>query len=167
MESLRLNPLDPDRYLTYGNVGLTLMILQRYGESAEWFEKSLMANPDAPVAIRAQRTYLLAAVYASAGQPERARVALTKAQLLWPYTTVRFIAPETRNATYIAQLAQIRDEFARIGIRDHADEDEDRGVPSDKELHAELFGYTPPLCLVPRQSGLVNSEPSLLTASQS
>ena len=42
-----------------------------------------------------------------------------------------------------AQVKQFQEGQRLAGVRDHADEDADFGVPQDDELRADLAGYTP------------------------
>jgi hypothetical protein len=57
--------------------------------------------------------------------------------------TVRSYFPfSIRSSVALAQIARMQDGMRLAGIRDHADEDADAGVPSDDVLHTN---YTPTL----------------------
>ena len=69
---------------------------------------------------------------------------LAQSVRLWPYVTVRGVYPEELGSPIYAQ--QIRNYQAGLrlaGLRDHADEDTEFGVPPDGLLRSEIAGQTP------------------------
>ena len=57
---------------------------------------------------------------------------------------MRGIYPEELTSpVYAAQIRAYQAGLRRAGLRDHADEDADFGVPADRSLHSENAGYTP------------------------
>jgi rhodanese-related sulfurtransferase len=67
-----------------------------------------------------------------------------EAAKLAPMQTVRSYFPfSTTNPVYAAQVARMRDGMRLAGIRDHADEDADSGLPSDDVLHTNYWAPTP------------------------
>lgn len=86
----------------------------------------------------------MAAAYARMGKDDQPRRALAEAYRLFPFDTVRGHWPEdTTSAIYAHQLRNFQDGLRRAGLRDHADEDTNFGVPADGELHQEFAGLTP------------------------
>jgi TolB-like protein len=143
-KAIRLNPRDPNTFHRYAYTGFALLMSGRYDESAAWFEKSFAANPDAPVPILGTRYRNMAAALALGGHPEAARRAVAEADRLWPFVTVRMLSPHSsENPVFVAQIARMTEGLRLAGVRDHADEDADFGVPSDDMLHDDLAGRTP------------------------
>jgi adenylate cyclase len=64
---------------------------------------------------------------------------------LWPTITVRsyFRIFNVTNPVLAEQVSRMRDGLRLAGIRDHADEDADLGVPSDDVLHTNYESPTP------------------------
>ena len=87
---------------------------------------------------------LLASAYALTGRIEEAKHALAESDRLQPYDTVRshsgFMA---LSETYASQIRHVQDGLRLAGERDHADEDADFGVPTDRILHSSQTGPTP------------------------
>jgi adenylate cyclase len=142
--SLRLNPRDPWRYLDYARMGHALALLGRFDESILWNQRALAANPDAPAADRAWYHRLIAEALALTGRTEEAHQELVESLRLWPYTTVREEPfAESSSPVYTAQLDRLREGARLAGLRDHANEDADFGIPPDHALHQTIGGLTP------------------------
>jgi hypothetical protein len=80
----------------------------------------------------------LAAAYARLGRLDEAHRAVTEVNRLQPYFTVRgtWIGSSEQTERYRAALRL-------AGLRDHAEEDADFGVPADGNLHNRISGLTP------------------------
>jgi TolB-like protein/DNA-binding winged helix-turn-helix (wHTH) protein len=137
-EADRLNPLSPYKFVRYQQMGRASLLLGRVPEAITLLERSLAMNSNDPWTYR-----LLVAAYALAGRLEEAKRCLSKANL--PYDTVRgYAAPASLSpsSVYIAQLRRLQDGLRQAGMRDHADEGADFGVPADGALHGEVAGHT-------------------------
>jgi adenylate cyclase len=142
-ETNRLNPRSPWRYLRYRHIGWYSLLLGRDLDAIKYLKKSLAINTDDDGTVHWQYSRL-AAAYARIGKMEEAWQYLVRANRLWPYDTVRSRAPEALlSSVYIEQFGQFRDALRLAGLRDHANEDADFGVPADAVLHGELAGLTP------------------------
>jgi tetratricopeptide (TPR) repeat protein len=143
-KAIRLDPLEPRIFQRYGLMAFSMMQGGRYGESAAWFARSLTADPDAPPALRATRYRNMSASLALAGRLEEARGAAQEAQRLWPFDTVRSHYPLALDSpALVAHEYVFRHGLALAGVRDHAEEDADFGVPPDSVLRTDLGGRTP------------------------
>jgi TolB-like protein/Tfp pilus assembly protein PilF/rhodanese-related sulfurtransferase len=143
-KAIRLDPLEPRIFQRYGLMAFSMMQAGRYSDSASWFARSLAADPDAPPALRATRYRNMSASLALAGRLEEARRAAEEAQRLWPFDTVRSHYPLALDSpALVAHEHVFRRGLALAGVRDHADEDADFGVPPDRVLHTDLGGRTP------------------------
>ncbi|HME27636.1 MAG TPA: rhodanese-like domain-containing protein [Acetobacteraceae bacterium] len=86
----------------------------------------------------------IAAARALAGQSEQAHSEAAEVSRLWPTLTARsFYQRKITNPVAVAQLSRMRDGLRLAGIRDHADEDADFGLPSDNVLHTGYEARTP------------------------
>jgi hypothetical protein len=128
----------------YGFLGFSLMLAGRYDESAAWFAKSLAANPDASPQLVARRWLNMSASLALAGRLGEAHQAMGESQRFWPFETVRSHYPLDLSSPALVshELVFLRG-LALAGLRDHADEDADFGIPPDNVLHTDLAGRTP------------------------
>jgi TolB-like protein/class 3 adenylate cyclase len=143
-KSIRLDPRSPTLYLRYGYLGYALYQVRRYAEAVDWFRRSLIANPEAPVAIRAARMRLLAGAMALDGRRAEAQRAMTEATQLWPFATLRANSPENlASAVLREEILRVVEGLRQAGLRDHADESADFGIAADGLLHGNLAGYTP------------------------
>ena len=139
-EADRLNPRSPWKFTRYAHMGWAALLLGRDQDAITYLERSLAMNP-ANSALRYRR---LAAAYARSGRMDDAKHALAEADRLWPYDTVRSHSPDDQSRTvYWDQIGRFQDALRLAGERDHADEDEDFGVPADAALHGEFAGRTP------------------------
>jgi tetratricopeptide (TPR) repeat protein len=87
----------------------------------------------------------LAAAYAHTGRDAEARRELAKLLESRPFLTVRFLSHERRrNADLTRQWGWVIDGYARAGMRDHAEEDADSGLPTTTGLRtANMLSPTP------------------------
>ena len=150
--ALQLDPRNPLAYNIYLNLGFGLLLLGRYEASIQCHQGNLAANPGVPIWLQAWTWNQMASAYALNGQLSEARSALAEAIRLDPHDTVRSHYPEVRDPTYMAQIERYREGLRLAGLRDHAKEDVDFGVPSDGQLRATLRGFTP---LTARGAGTV------------
>jgi adenylate cyclase len=142
--SIRLDPRSPTLYLRYGYLGFALSQVGRYAEAADWFQRSLIANPEAAVAIRAARMRLMAGALALDGKRDEAQRLMAAAMQIWPFATLRTNAPENlASPVFREQNVRMIDGLRQAGLRDHADPDANFGVAADGLLHGNLAGYTP------------------------
>jgi adenylate cyclase len=142
-EANQLNPRSPWRYLRYRFIGWYSLLLGRDSDAIKYLERSLAINPDDDGTLHFQYR-ILAAAYARIGHMEEARQYLVRADRLWPYDTVRSRAPEVLlSQAHIEQFRQFQDALRLAGLRDHADEDADFGVPAFAALRSGLAGPTP------------------------
>jgi TolB-like protein/DNA-binding winged helix-turn-helix (wHTH) protein/tetratricopeptide (TPR) repeat protein len=142
-EADRLNPLSPWKFSRYSHMAEASLWLGRDQDAIRYFEMSFALNPE----LRGYthwRYRQLAAAYALNGQMEEARRWLSKAERLWPYDTVRGRYPDDpSSAVFAAQVRRYQNGLRLAGLRDHADEAADFGVPADNALHKVIAGYTP------------------------
>ncbi|MBV9252469.1 MAG: winged helix-turn-helix domain-containing protein [Acetobacteraceae bacterium] len=139
----RLNPRSPWKFNRHRHIGWYCLLLGRDLDAISHLERSLAIH--AEVDGYTHRYYRqLAAAYARTGKIAEARQSLARADRLWPYDTVRSRAPDLlQSQVYIDQYKRFQDALRLAGLRDHADEDADFGLPPDAELHGELAGPTP------------------------
>ena len=126
----------------YNDMGFASLLLGRDTDAIKFLERSLSINPDY---YSHQRTFrFLAAAYARTGRVSEARHALSEADRLFPYDTVRSHWPDDPSSiVYADQIRQMQDALRLAGERDHADETADFNVPIDAELHNNFAGPTP------------------------
>jgi len=118
-------------------------LLGRDQDAIEYLEQSFAINPEDDGTLH-WNYRRVAAAYARTGNLERAQQYLVRANQLWPFDTVRSRAPELLTSpVYVEQYRRFQDALRLAGLRDHAAEDADFGVPADVALRGELFGYTP------------------------
>jgi hypothetical protein len=107
-------------------------------------ERSLAANPGERSDIRSDIYATIAAALALAGHIEEARVSANEAIRLQPTITVRSYYPfYPKNPIVVTQAARRHEGMRLAGIRDHADEDAESGLPSDGVLHSDYTAPTP------------------------
>ena len=125
-------------------IGFALLFLERYEEAVLWLRKSLASHPnDFPRNLGNIRAAIAAAL-ALADRTQEARASAAEAVQLWPTLTARGYYPlKNPNPLIAAQVARMRDGLRLAGIRDHADEDADPGLPADDVLHTNYESPTP------------------------
>ena len=142
--AIRLSPGEGYQSHNYRNLQYSLLLLGRYDESISWGERALAANAEDNDFERARLQRRLAAAYALTGRIAEARRRLAESMQLQPYVTLRgLFSIETFSPTYTAQVGRVSDGLRLAGMRDHADEMADFGIPSDDRLHPEFVGPTP------------------------
>jgi adenylate cyclase len=142
-EANRRNPRSPWRFVRYRHIGWYSLLLGKDLDAIRHLERSLAINQADDGALHWQYRRL-AAAYARTGNVAPARQYLASAGRLWPYDTVRSRAPELLTSlVYVEQFRRFQDALRLAGLRDHADEDADFGVPADTAPHGELAGLTP------------------------
>jgi adenylate cyclase len=143
-QAIHINPRAPNVSGLYRDIGFASLMLGRDHDAITFFERSLALNPDAEAFSRQSVIRQMAAAYARMGENDQARRALAEANRLFPFDTVRGHWPEDpTNTIYAQQVRNYQDGLRRAGLRDHADEDADFGVPADGELHQVFAGLTP------------------------
>jgi adenylate cyclase len=140
-EANRLNPRSPWEFSRYRHIGWYSLLLGRDLDAIDNLERSLAINAEGTPHFR---YCWLAAAYARTGNVETARQYLVSAERLWPYDTVRSRAPELLTSpVYVEQFRRFQGALRLAGMRDHAEEDADFGIPVDEALRGELAGFTP------------------------
>jgi adenylate cyclase len=143
-KSLRLNPLESNLSNRCSCMAYALLLVGRYSESIEWFERSLAANPQAPDAVRGARYRSIATAQALIGNVRAARETMREAVRLSPYATARMWIPDNpANPQAVKQIRRLIEGLTLAGLPDHADPDADFGVASDNTLRQNLAGLTP------------------------
>ena len=142
--ALRLNPRSGFNWSRYENMGFALLLLGRDEEAIVWTQRALAANPNDDVDDRAQLNLRLAAAHARLGQLDEAHRAISEANRIWPYDTVRGHFPDDSSSRVGAeQVERFQAALRLAGERDHAEEDADFGAAADDKLHADIRGLTP------------------------
>jgi class 3 adenylate cyclase/TolB-like protein len=142
-EANQLNPRSPLRYLRHRHIGWYSLLLGRDLDAIEHYERSfeINAEPDRNTHWQYRR---LAAAYARTGRMRDARQYIARAERLRPCETARGCAPDVLvSEVFVEQYRRFQDALRLAGLRDHADEDADFGVPLDAVLHGVLAGPTP------------------------
>lgn len=138
--ALEAHPHTAWAFSRYRHMGFASLMLGRDQDAIAHLRKALDLNPGYG---DSQVNRFLAAAYARTGQIDMARQTLAEADRLWPYMTVRSVDPQySPSPVYLDQLRRYQDALRLAGERDHADEDADFGVTSDRALHG-LVGRTP------------------------
>ena len=143
-QTIRLDPRNAQIHSRYRLIGFALLFLDRYDEAIVWLQKSLASHPnDSPRNLGNIRA-AIAAAQALAGRNPEARASAAEAVQLWPTLTARgYYLLRNPNPLIAAQVARMRDGLRLAGIRDHADEDADPGLPADDLLHTNYESLTP------------------------
>jgi adenylate cyclase len=136
-----LHPRSSFKFSRYRHMGFAALMLGRDQDAISFLQRSLALNPEAG----ARWTYrMLAVAHARLGQIEEAERWMAQSVRIWPYDTVRSSCPEELGSpTYTQQIRRYQDGIRLAGLRDHADEDAEFGVPPDGSLHSEVAGQTP------------------------
>jgi adenylate cyclase len=142
--ALRRDPRSPWNYDRYAAMATALAGSGRVDESIAWNRRALAAVPASYKGLRAQYNLRIAAALASFGDLKGAHSAVVEANRIWPYDTVRSHSPGDGSSRAFAELIERTKAALRAaGLRDHADEDADFGVPSDGNLREDYAGLTP------------------------
>jgi tetratricopeptide (TPR) repeat protein len=143
-QTIRLDPRNARIFTRYLLMGYALLFLDRHDEAVVWFQKSLAANPSDSARHRGNIRAAIAAAQALAGHNAEARTSAAEAVQLSPTLTARsYYRYKITNPLNAAQVSRMRDGLRAAGIRDHADEDTDAGVPADEVLHTNYEAPTP------------------------
>jgi class 3 adenylate cyclase/TolB-like protein len=143
-QSIRDNPRHPQNFVRFYSIGYALAFLGRYDEAVTWLRKSLASNPSNSIQRRGNMLAAIAATLALGGHTDEAPAEAAETTRLWPTLTARsYFLLASGSPIYEAQVNQLRDGLRRAGIRDHANEDEDFGLASDKVLHTDYEARTP------------------------
>jgi TolB-like protein/class 3 adenylate cyclase len=142
--AIRHDPRNAFNYSRYEGLGFALGALGRYQESIVWNQRALVAVPTSYTSLRANYNLRIAAAFARLGRLDDAHRAVTEANRIWPYDTVRSHYPADPSSQQWMQLVQQYQAALRLaGHRDHAEGDADFGVPSDGNLREDYAGLTP------------------------
>jgi TolB-like protein/DNA-binding winged helix-turn-helix (wHTH) protein/rhodanese-related sulfurtransferase/cytochrome c-type biogenesis protein CcmH/NrfG len=141
-KAILLDPRSPWLFNRYRDMGRASTLLGRDTDAVTFLERSLSINPGF---YEHQWTYrFLAASYARSGRMPEARKALSEADRLFPYDTVRSHWPDNPSSSVFAQqVRQLQAALRLAGERDHADEDANFNIPIVGELHSIFAGFTP------------------------
>jgi TolB-like protein/class 3 adenylate cyclase len=143
-QSIRRNPRNPNIFGRYRLFGYATLFLGRYDEAVQWFERALAANPSDNAQARSSDYASIAAAQALEGHIDAARLSAAEATRLAPTLTARSYLPfNIKNPVAVGQVARMRDGMRLAGIRDHADEEVDLGLPSDDALRTNYEAPTP------------------------
>jgi tetratricopeptide (TPR) repeat protein len=140
-EADRLNPLSPFKFNRYHQMGWASLLLGRGPDATTFLERAIAMNPNDGFS----RHWLVAA-YATGGRLEEAKRYLTEGQSRFPYDTVRSYALSpglSPSNVFTAQIKPCQEALRLAGLRDHANEDADFGVPADSDLHSVMAGHAP------------------------
>jgi adenylate cyclase len=108
-------------------------------------------RPSVVPALRASCYLTMASAYGHLGQEAEARQAVTKAYQFGSHATVRSNAPFTHSPlglpdpALLLQMDRIDQGLRLAGLRDHAEEAADFGLPAAGNLFAGFVGWTPTL----------------------
>lgn len=146
--SIRLDPLSPNHRFSCHFIGQALALLGRDTESIEWQQRALAATVEVSPAWRARCHLFMASAYRTIGLATEAQHAVSEANRLWPYATVRSFAPGPKpmrdpTPAFLVQMDHVQERLRIAGLRDHVDEVAEFGVPATNALHEDLVGYTP------------------------
>ena len=142
--AIRRDPRSALNYDQYANLALALESLGRFGESIPWNQRALAAVPSSLASLRAQYNIRIAAAFANLGRFQEAHRAIAEANGAWPYDTVRSHSPiDPSKRTWGRLIENYQLTLRAAGLRDHAVEDADFGVPADGNLRDDYAGLTP------------------------
>lgn len=142
--AIRVNPRNPQITIRYEWMGYAYLLGGHYAEAVSWLRKALAAHPNASLRQRGKMLAALASALALGGEPDAAREAAQTAYLSWPTLTARgYRVFHTSTPAHVVQLHTVRDGLRLAGVRDHADEAANTGVPADDSLHHDYEAVTP------------------------
>jgi adenylate cyclase len=137
-EALRLAPLGPYLQSRYAFMGLAYLLLGRDEEAIDWTQRSLAADRPNETVWHFNNHCQLAAAYARLGRLDQAHRAIAEVNRLQPSYTARSIWVGS-----LEQIERYRAALRLAGLRDHAEEEADFGVPEDGNLRNRIRGLTP------------------------
>jgi TolB-like protein/class 3 adenylate cyclase/TolA-binding protein len=142
--AIRRDPRSGGNYGRYAELGLALELLGKYEESISWTRRALAEVPSGYASFRSRLNLRMAGAYVRLGQLEEAHREVAEANRIWPYETVRGRnPPDLSNKVWEQSIERFQTLMRTAGLRDHADEDADFGVPSDGNLRDDYPGLTP------------------------
>jgi adenylate cyclase len=142
--AIRRDPRSAWNYDRYANLAIALLVLGRNEESITWNQRALAAVRTSYTSLRAQYNLRIAAASALLGRLNEAHRAVAEANGIWPYDTVRSHAPgEGSSRVFVGMMERYQTALRLAGLRDHAVEDADFGVPDDATLRDDYAGLTP------------------------
>jgi DNA-binding winged helix-turn-helix (wHTH) protein/TolB-like protein/tetratricopeptide (TPR) repeat protein len=142
--SIRQSPKHFFIWVRYHALAMALLLVERPGEAVSWEQRALAAHPENSPSLLAEQYLTLASAYAGMGRSEEARDAIGQAVRRWPFATVRGYWTGSRpGPQFAAQLARVEEVLRSVGLRDHANEDAETGVPPQAGLRGDLIGLTP------------------------
>jgi TolB-like protein/DNA-binding winged helix-turn-helix (wHTH) protein/Flp pilus assembly protein TadD len=138
----QLNPRSSAMFMRYLHLGRASLLLGRDEDAIGYLQRSLAIDPHGDSSGYTDR--LLAVAFARTGRMEEAARALSEADRIWPFATVRGYSPDgSPSPVYSEQIRRFQAGLRLAGERDHADADADFHVPPDGVLHRGLSGFTP------------------------
>lgn len=141
LETMEADPSPQWTYSRYANIGYDQLLLGQDRDAVISLQRALALDPK--MSASEGIYFPLAAAYARTGDIDAARQALAQADRLSPFMTVRSVGPyESPDPEYREQVTRYQDALRLAGERDHANEDADFGVLSDRALH-DYVGRTP------------------------
>ena len=142
--AIRRDPRSAWNYDRYAQLAVAVAALGRLEELIAWNRRALTAVPANYKSLRAQYSLRIAAASVPLGDLKGAHSAVVEANRIWPYDTVRSHSPgEESSRAFAALVERTQAALRAAGLRDHADEDADFGVPSDGNLRDDYAGLTP------------------------
>ena len=143
-DAIRVHPRNPSVDSFHRLIGYALLFQNRYDEAVAAFQAALGSNPNVAATFHGNDYAAIAAAQALAGDLASARQSAAEAVRLWPTITVRAYYPfKVTSSAAAAQVARMRDGLRLAGIRDHADEDADPGLPATDALSDVYDAPTP------------------------
>jgi adenylate cyclase len=128
----------------YQRLAQDYTLLGRSAEAIDMIKRAMAANPDMQSGQLSNAYIQLAIAHARLGDLEEARHWLDQCGKLRPLDTVRrYHFHGSTNQVLEAQMSSVRETLRRIGLRDHAEEGVDIGLPPAHDLQKTLEGVTP------------------------
>ncbi|HYI83759.1 MAG TPA: tetratricopeptide repeat protein [Acetobacteraceae bacterium] len=142
-EAIRRDPRDRVIWIRYSLMGQALLKMRLPQDAIPWLRRAIDEN-----AARAERSSLpprqhLASALGHAGRIADARRELAEVVRLQPLLTVRGFESRAGDSPVVSQNRYVAEGLRAAGLRDHAPEDADSGLPSDGTLSIVAQGPTP------------------------
>jgi hypothetical protein len=127
----------------YSSMGTALLRMRLPQDAIPWLRRAIDENP-----ARAERSSLwprlhLASALGHVGRTVEARRELAEVLRMQPFLTVRGYEIRSDASPVVSQNRYVAEGLRAAGLRDHAPEDADAGLPSDGRLSAVGPGPTP------------------------